>query len=446
MPKTLSDTSIDRYIAVAQVLAKVAAGMTVSRAIRAVAKRPVACLDGRILRSSVRTLQRWLASYQAGGILALALKSRLSAEPSHALSPDFVRHLIWVKTNDPDASIPEVIRQARLLGVVAADAAVSRVSVWRAARRLNLPIFATKGVENKDMHRFEYPHRMMMNLGDGKKFRAGAKARKRVVITFIDDASRFILGAAVGKTETSALFLTCLWKVITRWGLPETIFLDNGSGFIAKDVATVCARLGIGLIFGTEGYPEGHGKIERYHLTLIQDLLRTFRDNPLIDADCGALELRLDHYNTQVYNRQLHEALPGISPETRFLADKRALSPVTDPERIRHYFLLVELRKVSRDNIVMVRRVPFEMPCGHAGTRVEVHRHLLDRTVSVIHDGRLVRLSRVDTVLNASWRRKPARPVKAQTPRVVPKTAATMAFERDHPPLVGPAGDCHEEP
>lgn len=446
MPKTLSDTSIDRYTAVAQVLAKVAAGMTVSRAIRAVAKTPVLGLNGRFLRPSVRTLQRWLASYREGGILALALKSRASAEPSHALSADFIRHLVKTKTDDPDASIPEVIRQARLLGVLADDASLSRVSAWRAARRLNLPIFATKGVENKDMHRFEYPHRMLMNLGDGKKFRAGAKARKRVVITFIDDASRFVLGAAVGKTETSALFLACLWQVITRWGIPETIFLDNGSGFIAKDVATVCARLGIGLIFGTEGYPEGHGKIERYHLTLIQDLLRTFRGNPLIDADCAALELRLEHYNTQVYNRRLHEALPNMTPETRFLTDKRALSPVADPERIRHYFIINELRKVSRDNIVMVRRVPYEMPCGHAGTRVEVYRHLLDKTVSVIHEGRMVRLSRVDTVLNAMTRRKPARPAKAETLRVPPKTAATMAFERDHQPLVGPSGDCYEEP
>ena len=43
MPKMLEDTSIDRYTAVAKVLAKVAGGMTLSRAIRVVSKAPVLC-------------------------------------------------------------------------------------------------------------------------------------------------------------------------------------------------------------------------------------------------------------------------------------------------------------------------------------------------------------------------------------------------------------------
>jgi putative transposase len=445
MSKTLSSTSIDRYTVVAQVLAKVAAGMVFSCAIRAVANKPIVCISGRVIRPSVRTLQRWLENYQAGGIVALEPKSRASEEPSKVLSADFLSYLVKTKTNDPDASIPEVIRQARLLGIIGEEAPLSRVSAWRAARRLNLPIFATKGVENQDMHRYGYAHRMQMVLGDGKHFRAGVKSRRRVVISFIDDASRMILGATVGKSETSVLFLACLWKVITRWGTPGIIFLDNGSGFIAKDVAIICARLGIGLVFGTAGYAEGHGKIERYHSTLIQDLLRTFRDNPLIDADCAALELRIEHYNVHVYNRRSHESLAFTAPEIRFLTDKQALSPLSDPERIRHHFIITEFRKVSRDNIVMVRRVPYEMPSGHAGTNVEVHRHLLDKTVSVLHEGRKVELRRVDLVLNADTRRKPISRAKDRAHLVPARTAATIAFEKDHQPLVSHAGDCYEE-
>lgn len=447
MPKTPLDIAIDRYTAVASVLAKVAAGMPLSRAFRAVAKTAVRRLDGRTMHLSVRSLQRWVAAYQAGGIDALVPASRLSSVPSTALSADFLRHLVDTKTADPDASIPEVIRQARLFGVVADGERVSRVSVWRAARRLNLPIFAKKGVENADMHRYEYAHRMQMVLGDGKHFRAGIKARRRVVITLLDDASRMALGAVVGKSESSALFLACLWKVLLRWGRPEHIFLDNGSGFIAKDVAVVCARLDIKLVFGTAGYAPGHGKIERYHRTLIKDLLRTFRGNPAIDPDCAALELRIEHYLAHDYNRSEHESLPDkATPESRFLADALALRPVADKERARQLFIITTRRKVSRDNIVMVRRVPYEMPRGHAGTRVEVYRHLLDKTVSVIHEGRMVELFRVDPVLNAKTRRGRAAQSAGETARIPPKTAATLLFERDHQPLVGDAGDCYEEP
>jgi transposase InsO family protein len=447
MPKKPLDTAIDRYTAVAAVLAKVAAGTPLSRAFRLVAKTPVRCLDGRTMRLSVRTLQRWVAAYQAQGIDALVPASRLSAEASAALSEDFLRHLVDTKAKDPDASIPEVIRQARLFGIIAADERVSRVSVWRAARRLNLPIFSRKAVESADMRRYEYAHRMQMVLGDGKHFRAGAKARRRVVITLIDDASRMALGAVVGKSESSALFLACLWKVLLRWGCPEHIFLDNGSGFIAKDVAVVCARLDIKLVFGTAGHAPGHGKIERYHRTLIKDLLRGFRGNPAIDPDCAALELRIEHYLAHDYNRSGHESLAdNTTPESRFLTDALALRPLADPERVRQLFIITTRRKVSRDNIIMVRRVPYEMPRGHAGTRVEVYRHLLDRSVSVIHEGRLVQLFRVDPVLNAKTRRGRQARGEDVPAKVPPKTAATLRFERDHQPLVGPAGDCHEEP
>lgn len=437
MPQTPLDTSISRYAAVAQVLAQVTAGMTISRAIRRVAKSSIRHLDGRPMRISVRTLQRWVAAYQSGGIDALTPVSRVSAVPSKVLSADFLAYLVAAKTTDPDASIPEIIRRAKLTGLL--DRSPARVSVWRAARKLNLPIFATKGVEHDDMHRFEYAHRLQMVLADGKHFRAGVKYRKRVVVTFLDDASRFALGAVVGTSESSGLFLRGLWKVWLRWGLIEHFFLDNGSGFIAKDCAIVAARLKTGFIHGTAGYPEGHGKIERYHQTLIADLLRSFPHNPAIDSDLGALELRIEHYLKTDYNRRIHESLSGKTPEERFLGDDLPLRPVVEPDILRQHFLITDRRKVSRDNIIMVKRVPYEVPRGHAGKRIDAHRHLLDRTVAVMHEGRLVQLAKVDKILNAVSRRAgPARALLA--PRPV-KTAATIAFEQDHQPLVGDAGD-----
>lgn len=444
MPQTSKDTQIVRYAVVAQVLANVAAGMPFSRAIRVVAKMSHVGLGGRPLRLSVRTLQRWVASYQAGGIDALAPASRRPEAASSVLSEDFLRYLTAAKTADPEASLPEIIRRARHERVVSGK--VSRVSVWRAARRLNLPIFASKGAEDRDMHRYAYAHRLQMVLADGKHFRAGVKNRKRVVITVLDDASRFALGAVVGKSESTALFLAVLWKVLRRWGLPECCFLDNGSGFIARDVALVAARLGINIVHGTAGYAEGHGKIERYHRTLNADLLRSFKNNPAIDSDPASLELRVEHYLRHVYNRHAHEELPGnASPEERFLGDELPLRPLPDEEKSRQLFVVTKTRKVSRDNVVKVRRALYEVPRGHAGKRIEVHHHLLDGTVSMLHDGRLVELHMVDLVRNAHWRRARPRPGEdAPQPRPV-KTSATMSFDEDHPPLVGDAGDCFEE-
>lgn len=449
MLKPPSETAIARYAAVSQVLAKVAAGMTLCRATCEVAKTPPRHLDGRRMSLSVRTLQRFIAAYQEGGIEALELKSRASSSPSKVLTEDFLAFLVRAKALDPEASIPDVIRSAQRLGIVS-DA--RRVTVWRAARRLNLPIFATKAVENDDMHRFEFAHRMQMGLADGKHFRVGAKNKKRVVVTYLDDHSRFALGAVVGTSESSRLFLRGLWKVLLRWGYFDRLFMDNGSGFTAKDCATVAARLGLGSIFGTEGYAEGRGKIERYHRTLTRDLLRSFRNNSQVDSDLLALEYRIEHYLMNDYNRRGHESLDYIAsekrfqtPEERFLSDGLPLRPVESPDKVKEHFVITERRKVSRDNVVMVKRVAYEVPRGHAGRWVDVQRHLLERTVSIIHDGRLIELAKVDKILNAVRGRAKRSKGEKETTLQPFRTAATILFDQNHQPLVGKSGDFFEK-
>lgn len=445
MARAPNEIAIDRYTAVASVLAKVAAGMRLSAAIRQVARSPFLCLDGRTIHPSVRTLERWLKSYESEGMAGLTPASRLSSAPTRALPAALVEFLIKSKGADAQASIPEIIRRARRLGIIRDDEKISRVSMWRSATRLNLPIFASKGVTKDDMRRFAYAHRLNMVLSDGKKFRVGPKRRKRTVVTALDDATRFALCIAVGTSESASLFLLCLWRLITSWGLPDFFFLDNGTGFIARDVAVVCSRLRINLVFGTVGYPEGRGKIERYHRTLGQDLLRTFANNPAIDSSFSALELRIGHYLREDYNRRGHEALSNETPEARFLADTRPLATLDDIERVRSYFVVSNKRRVSRDNIVMIRRVPYEMPRGHAGRVVVVHRHLLDQTIWIIEAGQKIELARVDLELNAKTRRASTRPLVAKPLAVLSPTAATILFDSAHKPLVDEAGDCFEE-
>ena len=52
------------------------------------------------------------------------------------------------------------------------------------------------------------------------------------------------------------------------------LFVDHGPGFVSEDTASVMARLRIRLIHGTPAYPEGHGKVERFHRTEFEQLLR----------------------------------------------------------------------------------------------------------------------------------------------------------------------------
>src|SRR3989442_9722869 len=91
------------------------------------------------------------------------------------------------------------------------------------------------------------------------------------------------------------LFLRPLHETLLRYGLMIALFLDRGPGFISDDTVAVLARRGIHLIHGTAGYPEGHGKIERFNRTLLPRELRGLDVHPEVDPDPAALTLRLAH-------------------------------------------------------------------------------------------------------------------------------------------------------
>ena len=291
-----------------------------------------------------------------------------------------------------------------------------------------------------DMRRFAYAHRMLMVLADGKHFRAGIGRLRRVALTLLDDATRYGLSVLVGTSESTELFLRPLHETLLRYGLMVALFLDRGSGFISDDTVAVLARLGIRLIHGTAGYPEGHGKIERFNRTLLARELRGLDGHPEVDPDPAALTLRLAHWLEHVYNHHPHEGLGGDSPAQRFGADTRPLNFPTSREALASCFLITRRCRVSADNVVSYKGVVYEVPRGHARQKITVTRHLLEGDhLSVLHEGRSVVLHPVDLEANAYARR--ARPgPQPPEPSSAPTTAAHRAFQADFDPIVGPDG------
>jgi transposase InsO family protein len=230
------------------------------------------------------------------------------------------------KAKDPRVSVPELIRRAREHGFLGRHDSCNRTTVYRALKRLGVPVSKRKKAKDHDARRFAYPHRMDMILCDGKHFRAGAGRSRRVVFFFLDDATRLALHAVVGTSENALLFQRGLFETITKHGLFDIIYLDRGPGFIAEDSIAVVANLDRLLIHGERAYPEGHGKLERFNQTALRhDLLRGLDRRPDVDPALGALELRIRHYLDTQYNPRVHESLGGKSPSECFAEDPKPL-------------------------------------------------------------------------------------------------------------------------
>jgi len=436
-PVPPSSEALLRYAVLAQVEALILGGWGSNDAVREVAGREYARPGGRVVRVSVRTIQRWRAAYASDGIGGLEPAGRKRTETSVILDDAFIAFLRAENESDPRAGVPELILRARVRGIVPDDLPIDRTTVWRACRRMGLVTRARPTKREGDMRRWRYPHRMQCVLCDGKHFRAGAGRLRRVALFFLDDATRYGLHVRVGPSESTRLFLRGVYDLVLGHGLMDLLYLDNGSGFISDDTLAVIQNgLSTWLIHGTARYPQGRGAVERFNRTAHDQVLRSLDGAADVDPDCDALTLRLAHF-LERYNNTPHEGLGGDTPRQRWEAGRPLRLPADEADLYRR-FVVHEQRKVSKDHVIKVDGKSWEAPRGLGDRWTEVTRHALDDRFWVLCEGRMVELAELDPHANATDRRgKADRPVPSEG---VPTTAATLAFGHDLGPLVGPDG------
>lgn len=434
-----SQTALFRYSVLAQLHALVLAGETQGRAARIVVSRDQVHPDRLLVRVKLRTLRRWRAAYEKGGLVALEPRSRKRTTTSLALPEALITFFRDEKTRDPRASVPELIRRARVAGTIDPKEPVDRTTAWRACVRMELPTRYRPTRKELDSRRWRYPHRMQCLLCDGKYFRAGPDRLRRIALFFMDDATRYALGVLVGTAESTDLFLHGLHRVIRDHGLMDLVYLDHGPGFISTDTEVVIVQgLRAWLLHGKVKYPQGRGAIERFNRTAQEGVLRGLPGALDVDPDCGALTLRLQHFCDQ-YNDRPHEGLNGDSPRQRWEAGRPLRWPQDEDDLYRR-FVVREPRTVSNDHVIQHGGDLWEAPRGTARDKVEVIRNVLDGRLFVVHHGQVIQLHKLDLAANAQARRGyPAdqRPLDGEG---LPQTAAGLAFARDMAPLVGPDG------
>lgn len=437
---TLSPEALFRGRVLALVAQRFAETGKASEAVRLVAGTPVqTATPGHFRSVAERTIWRWWKIYQEndGRLEALEPAPRAKIGGSLVLEDALLDYLVEQKVGDPDASIPELIRRARESGKIPLHQKVSRSTVWRALGRRGVRLGRGRKAAVRDSRRFSYEHRMQMVLADFKHFRVGPNGHKRLALYFIDDATRFVLGVLVTqKGEGVSDVLRLLHQIVAKYGRIGALFLDNGAGFKANALEQVAHNFEphTAVILGTAGYPEGHGKIERFNRAVGARVLRHLRKSG-IDPDPAALTLRLQH-DVDFYNDQHHEGI-GTSPRAKWKRDTRPLQPVRDDAELVKIFTvrLKNRSKVSNDHIISVGGVAYQAPRGYARSYVQVYRRVLEVTeerdaLYIDHEGLMLRLHPVDAHFNARDRRAVYR--TPQTSPIQPNTtsAAELAYKR----------------
>ena len=167
--------------------------------------------------------------------------------------------------------------------------------------------------------------------------------RKAYLFAFIDDHSRAVPGHRWGLSEDSVRLEAALRHGLASRGVPKSIYVDNGSSFVAAPLIRACAVLGIRLVHSRPGQPAGRGKIERF--------FRTVRDQFLVEvaardvASLVELNRLFSAWVETAYHRRVHTET-GQTPLERFLASGPPVLP--SPELLHEAFLWSDKRTVTK--------------------------------------------------------------------------------------------------
>ena len=87
--------------------------------------------------------------------------------------------------------------------------------------------------------------------------------RKTYLFCFLDDHSRAVMAARFGFAEDTIRLAAALRPALGSRGVPEHVYVDNGSAFVDAWLLRACAKLGIKLVHSQPGRPPLTGQPQR---------------------------------------------------------------------------------------------------------------------------------------------------------------------------------------
>lgn len=328
------------------------------RLVREMAARSHQHPDGMAITVGRSTLDGWIRAWRSGGFEALKPAPR-------ALSPkvpDELLHLAEaLKREDPARTAAHIAKLvAAGCGWAPGERTIQRHFRRIGLSRASLAATATFG-------RFEAARPNELWVGDALHGPV-VGGRKAILFAFLDDHSRLVTGWRWGTAEDTLRAEAALRRGLTSRGVPDAVYVDNGSPFVSAQLLRACASLRVRLIHSRPGRPEGRGKIERF--------FRTLRDQFVVEVAHGGIDdvAGLNHafgaWVETVYHRGVHSET-GRSPLERFTAGAADVRHPS-PEELHEAFLWSESRTVTKTATVSLHSNTYEVDAALVGRKVEL--------------------------------------------------------------------------
>jgi transposase InsO family protein len=318
------------------------------------------------------TILKWIDFYKKGGrrIESLYPKTRSDKGKYKSIDASVRLGIIEIKKENPKLKVPALLKELMHRKYIGSDERISETGIYRFLSGEKLNNVNTEAV---DKRRFEaqFPNEIWQSdVMHGPYVKVSGPKRKKVyLLAILDDHSRLIIHAQFYFSEGISDFRECLKSAIEKRGLPQKLYIDNGSCYRALHLEQIAAALGISIKHSRPYTPQGRGKIERW--------FKYVRDNFLAIPN-STNNIHLDELNedfdewVDAYNNKKHGTTKE-KPVDRYQKNLECVRPA--PINIIDYFRRVTVRKVKKDRTISLHGVIYEAPVVLIDKQVELKYH-----------------------------------------------------------------------
>jgi transposase InsO family protein len=265
---------------------------------------------------SRKTGYKWLTRYKAAGREALGNQSRRPKSSPKRTSQALEAQIVELRRRHRAWGGRKLRTRLENLGVRDLPAASTITEILRRHDLLD----AKKCQDNQTKVRFEHPRPNDLWQMDFKGHFGLASGARCHPLTALDDHSRYALILQACADQLGATVRLHLIEAFRRYGLPRRMLMDNGGPWGSageEDYWTKfevwLMRLGIQVMHGRAMHPQTQGKEERFHGTLVAEVLRW-----QVFHDFDHVQKHLNDWK-RIYNHERpHEGIGMKVPVSRY--------------------------------------------------------------------------------------------------------------------------------
>jgi transposase InsO family protein len=361
-----------------------AEGKTSQERICHVAKLIFTDEEGNPRQFTWRTISTWLYRYRNHGITGMTNQSRNDKGKPRKITPEELLEAINGARGHFRSGFKsmQIYRYCIEKGLLRKEQ-IAQTTFYRFIREYEL-LKADEATANKMRLAFAMQYANQLWQGDtmfGPYVKdADNKPRQSKLIAFIDDASRVVVHGEFFFEENVDTLIRALKSAFYKRGIPEQLYVDNGSIYSSSEITLICARIGCILRHTPVRDGSAKGKIERFFRRVREEFLTRNLDL----SSLASLNRQFIGWLEDEYNSSVHSSL-GMKPIDRFGLDLSRIKFLPPNEANDELFFAEETRTVKKDNTFSFKGLRYETTVDLREKQVQIRFERLNTSHIVIY-------------------------------------------------------------